>query len=151
MSSATQHMLGGLWGRGGVRDVYADFNELTLNITTNALFGVNMSSRQAAGISGMRFSLSCNLHCPVCLALAQGTMQLLLFNTRYALLTVDTSSRQAAATINMHLSLSGAYSNRLKCSVPHDLHVSCCAPCFGGISSSKSVLNCTGNLKLITS
>lgn len=51
MSSATQHMLRRVWGRGGVRDVYADFNELTLNITTNALFGVDMSSCQAAGIS----------------------------------------------------------------------------------------------------
>ena len=52
MSSATQDMLGGVWSEGGIRDVYADFNELTLNITTIALFGVDMSSRQALGISG---------------------------------------------------------------------------------------------------
>ena len=52
MASATEHLLADVWAQGGVRDVYADFNELTLNITTNALFGVDMSSSQAAGISG---------------------------------------------------------------------------------------------------
>ena len=52
MASATEHLLAEVWAQGGVRDVYADFNELTLNITTNALFGVDMSSSQAAGISG---------------------------------------------------------------------------------------------------
>lgn len=52
MASSTEHLLAHVWGQGGVRDVYADFNELTLNITTNALFGVDMSSAQAAGISG---------------------------------------------------------------------------------------------------
>ncbi|DBB01015.1 TPA: hypothetical protein ACH3X1_000917 [Trebouxia sp. C0004] len=51
MCSATGHMLAEVWGQGGVRDVYADFNELTLNITTNALFGVDMSSSQALSIS----------------------------------------------------------------------------------------------------
>lgn len=51
MCSATGHMLAEVWSQGGVRDVYADFNELTLNITTNALFGVDMSSSQALGIS----------------------------------------------------------------------------------------------------
>ncbi len=45
-------MLSHVWSQGGTRDVYADFNELTLNITTNALFGVDMSSSQARGISG---------------------------------------------------------------------------------------------------
>lgn len=52
MCSATEHMLAEVWFEGGVRDVYADFNELTLNITTNALFGVEMSSSQALSISG---------------------------------------------------------------------------------------------------
>ena len=52
MCAATEHMLAEVWAQDGVRDVYADFNELTLNITTNALFGVDMSSSQAAGISG---------------------------------------------------------------------------------------------------
>ena len=56
MASATEHLLAEVWAQGGVRDVYADFNELTLNITTNALFGVDMSSSQAAGISGKRSS-----------------------------------------------------------------------------------------------
>ncbi|KAL3147617.1 hypothetical protein ABBQ38_014667 [Trebouxia sp. C0009 RCD-2024] len=51
MMSATEHLLGHVWAQGDVRDVYADFNELTLTITTNALFGVDMSSRQAAGIT----------------------------------------------------------------------------------------------------
>ena len=52
MCEATGHMLAEVWSQGGVRDVYADFNELTLSITTNALFGVDMSSSQALGISG---------------------------------------------------------------------------------------------------
>ena len=53
MSQATQHMLSSVWASGGgARDVYADYNELTLSITTNALFGVDMTSRQSAGISG---------------------------------------------------------------------------------------------------
>ena len=53
MSQATQHMLGSVWASGGgARDVYADYNELTLSITTTALFGVDMTSSQSAGISG---------------------------------------------------------------------------------------------------
>lgn len=51
MSQATQHMLSNTWADRGTRDVYADYNELTLSITTNALFGVDMSSSQSAGIS----------------------------------------------------------------------------------------------------
>ncbi|KAG2496159.1 hypothetical protein HYH03_005761 [Edaphochlamys debaryana] len=39
MVAATEDMLEGAWGRGGVRDVYADFNELTLQVTLEALFG----------------------------------------------------------------------------------------------------------------
>ena len=63
MSSATQHMLADVWSTGGVRDVYADFNELTLNITTNALFGVDMSSSQALGISGEYLTETESSHC----------------------------------------------------------------------------------------
>lgn len=52
MSSATEDMLSKVWTAGEARDVYADYNDLTLDITTNALFGVDMNSSQAAGISG---------------------------------------------------------------------------------------------------
>lgn len=64
MASATEHLVEHTWAQAGVRDVYADFNELTLTITTNALFGVDMSSSQAAGISGAQpASCSCSAAC----------------------------------------------------------------------------------------
>ncbi len=65
MCSATEHMLAEVWFEGGVRDVYADFNELTLNITTNALFGVDMSSSQALSISGEQ--KWCTVHVTWCM------------------------------------------------------------------------------------
>ena len=55
-------MLSNTWADRGTRDVYADYNELTLSITTNALFGVDMSSSQSAGISSKqswRHSFAC--------------------------------------------------------------------------------------------
>lgn len=59
MSEATEHMLSSVWASGGTRDVYADYNDLTLSITTNALFGVDMSSSQSAGISSKLASHYC--------------------------------------------------------------------------------------------
>lgn len=59
MSEATEHMLSSVWVSGGIRDVYADYNDLTLSITTNALFGVDMSSSQSAGISSKLASRCC--------------------------------------------------------------------------------------------
>lgn len=56
-------MLADVWSTGGVRDVYADFNELTLDITTNALFGVDMSSSQALNISGKYQTETGSSHC----------------------------------------------------------------------------------------
>ncbi|KAF5834729.1 cytochrome P450, partial [Dunaliella salina] len=43
MVSATQNTLINRWQSGGERNVYADFNELTLEITLDALFGIHAS------------------------------------------------------------------------------------------------------------
>jgi len=39
-------LLCALCAAGGVRDVYSDFNELTLEITLEALFGIKASSAE---------------------------------------------------------------------------------------------------------
>lgn len=41
------------WREGAVRDVYTDFNELTLRITLTALFGADMDSSAAREVTGM--------------------------------------------------------------------------------------------------
>jgi len=41
-----------MWRQGGRRDVYADFNDLTLRITVDALFGSTVDSRQARRVAG---------------------------------------------------------------------------------------------------
>jgi len=42
------------WRDGTVRDVYADFNELTLRITLTALFGADIDSASAKEVTGKR-------------------------------------------------------------------------------------------------
>ncbi|KAG2448545.1 hypothetical protein HYH02_006436 [Chlamydomonas schloesseri] len=47
MVAATEDMMRGVWGAaGGTRDVYADFNELTLQVTLEALFGFGSAERK---------------------------------------------------------------------------------------------------------
>ena len=41
-----------MWRQDGRRDVYSDFNDLTLRITVGALFGATVDSRQARRVSG---------------------------------------------------------------------------------------------------
>ncbi len=52
MTTATEAMLDRMWRQGGRRDVYADFNDLTLRITVDALFGSTVDSRQARRVAG---------------------------------------------------------------------------------------------------
>lgn len=52
MAAATQDMLARIWRQDGRRDVYSDFNDLTLRITVGALFGATVDSRQARRVSG---------------------------------------------------------------------------------------------------
>ncbi|EIE20236.1 cytochrome P450 [Coccomyxa subellipsoidea C-169] len=52
MGSATRQMLATSWSGSGRRDVYSDFNALTLQITTEALFGKNLSAEQGAKVTG---------------------------------------------------------------------------------------------------
>jgi hypothetical protein len=53
MTSMTEQMLSSRWRGGGRRDVYADYNELTLWITMRALFGTDTTrGSQAQRIAG---------------------------------------------------------------------------------------------------
>lgn len=52
MAHETRRLLEGPWAGGGVRPVYADFNALTLDITTAALFGTGLPRAQAAEVTG---------------------------------------------------------------------------------------------------
>ena len=52
MGSATRELLAGAWAGSGPREVYADLNELTLRITTEALFGSNLPPQEAARVTG---------------------------------------------------------------------------------------------------
>ena len=52
MAHETRRLLEGPWAGGGVRPVYADFNALTLDITTAALFGTGLPRAQAAKVTG---------------------------------------------------------------------------------------------------
>ncbi len=52
MGSATRQMLATSWSGSGRRDVYSDFNALTLQITTEALFGKNLPAEQGAKVTG---------------------------------------------------------------------------------------------------
>ena len=60
MVQATRQLLDGAWAadRGGVRDVYADFNALTFDITLVALFGADVASS-----ARVRLPLSFVLRC----------------------------------------------------------------------------------------
>ena len=60
MGSATRQMLATGWAGSGRRDVYSDFNALTLQITTEALFGKNLPKGQGAKVTGVLL-LYCDL------------------------------------------------------------------------------------------
>jgi cytochrome P450 len=51
MARAGAALLEGPWGRRGARDVYADFNNLTLGIVAEALFGADVRGRRAREIN----------------------------------------------------------------------------------------------------
>jgi hypothetical protein len=57
MAAETRRLLDGPWAGGGRRSVYADFNTLTLDITTGALFGAELPREQAADVTGARLCL----------------------------------------------------------------------------------------------
>ncbi len=52
MVDETRQLLEGRWAGGSVRSVYADFNALTLDITTAALFGTGLPRAEAAQVTG---------------------------------------------------------------------------------------------------
>jgi hypothetical protein len=53
MEAATGQLLRTSWLSSGVRDVYSDFNAVTLQITTEALFGNNLSAEEGARVTGI--------------------------------------------------------------------------------------------------
>ncbi|KAG0621796.1 hypothetical protein M758_3G049100 [Ceratodon purpureus] len=50
MVNITEKMVKNTWRTGGVRDVYADFNELTMEIVASALFGADEGSENLAQV-----------------------------------------------------------------------------------------------------
>ena len=54
MTCATERMLDDEWTHSGRRDVYSDFNALTLRVTTTALFGDDLPAQQGAQVTGTR-------------------------------------------------------------------------------------------------
>ncbi len=52
MAAATEQMLQTRWRPGAQRDIYADFNALTLDVTTRALFGSNLPASESRQITG---------------------------------------------------------------------------------------------------
>ncbi|XP_024363190.1 uncharacterized protein [Physcomitrium patens] len=50
MVNITEKMVDKVWRTGGVRDVYADFNELTMEIVASALFGASEASEEMAQV-----------------------------------------------------------------------------------------------------
>lgn len=52
MGAETRKMLDGPWRGGGRRDVYADFNDLTLRIVVSALFGEDVEGAAARELNG---------------------------------------------------------------------------------------------------
>lgn len=67
MAPATQEMLARAWRQGGRRDVYTDFNDLTLRITVGALFGATVDSRQARRVAGAAACRAFDLHVLGCM------------------------------------------------------------------------------------
>lgn len=61
MVGATRQMLATSWSGSGRRDVYSDFNALTLQISTEALFGENLPADQGARVTGVPYALM-NVH-----------------------------------------------------------------------------------------
>ena len=52
MAAATEQMMQTRWRPGAQRDIYADFNALTLDVTTRALFGSNLQASDSRQITG---------------------------------------------------------------------------------------------------
>ena len=50
MVNITEKMVENVWRTGGLRDVYADFNELTMEIVASALFGADEGSEDMAQV-----------------------------------------------------------------------------------------------------
>lgn len=49
-------MVDEVWRHGEVRDVYADFNRVTLQIVTDALFGFHASTPESQTVTGVLLS-----------------------------------------------------------------------------------------------
>ena len=76
MTDSAEAMLAAQWRYSGCRDVYQDFNALTLQITTQALFGDDLPAAEGLRVTG-RLSICCMWESSdVALWHAQTTMQL---------------------------------------------------------------------------
>jgi hypothetical protein len=52
MQRAAGDLVAGPWAGGGVRDVYADYNALTLQVVTDALFGADLPETASREVTG---------------------------------------------------------------------------------------------------
>ena len=52
MTRSADHLIKRTWGRHEIRDVYTDFNTVTLQIVTDALFGFQASSPESSTVTG---------------------------------------------------------------------------------------------------
>ena len=52
MTDSTEAMLATQWQHSGRRDVYKDFNALTLQVTTQALFGDDLPAAEGLRVTG---------------------------------------------------------------------------------------------------
>ena len=58
MTGSTEAMLATQWQHSGRRDVYKDFNALTLQVTTQALFGDDLPVAEGLRVTG-QLSVCC--------------------------------------------------------------------------------------------
>lgn len=59
MAAGAEELVGRTWAAGGEREVYADFNALTLRIVTDALFGSETSSPDSRAVTGAPAAPDC--------------------------------------------------------------------------------------------
>ena len=53
MARGAQELVTSTWQNAGAREIYSDFNSLTLQITTDALFGFTPSTPQSKTVTGI--------------------------------------------------------------------------------------------------
>ncbi len=61
MAASAERLVSQTWQGSRERDVYADFNALSLQITMEALFGVDLPAREGRQVTGAEQPVQCSL------------------------------------------------------------------------------------------